>query len=187
MRAHWAFVGTGESQYGTENKKNQLLPRAYVLSHFSKHVTGSTRLNTTSNIAAKTEGEFESSAYIKGDSLIVMAIDTTSTGRTMKLMLPCKVKSGVCLRSTSNESLCQEVPLTIDEPVQELLFDLPPRSLNTFIFMIDNGSAAIGDLAKDDADEPIAYYDLRGRRLLEPKGLCIERFADGSTKKVLVE
>ena len=28
---HWAFAGTGESQYGAENVKDALLPRAFVM------------------------------------------------------------------------------------------------------------------------------------------------------------
>ena len=54
MRAHWAFVGTGETKYGAANRKNQLLPRAFVMSHFSKHVTGSTRLETKANVTTGT-------------------------------------------------------------------------------------------------------------------------------------
>ena len=186
MRAHWAFVGTGETKYGTANKKNTLLPRAYVISHFAKNVTGATRLGTACSVTLKTEADFESSAYIKGDSLIVMAIDTTKTGRSMKLKLPYSVKSGTCWQSTSNESLCQIVPVTIDQPVQELTLDIPARSLNTFIFQIDNGSTAISDISQQDNKSPKTYYDLRGHKLLALKGLCIERSSDGTSRKVFI-
>ena len=135
MRAHWAFVGTGEAQYNPGNTKNKLLPRAFVMSHFSKHVTGSTRLGVTSSVTTGTNSYFETSAFIKGDSLIVMAIDTTKTAHDLRLRLPFKVKSGTHLLSTSNESLCQSTPITIDEPVQELTVSLPARSLNTYIFI----------------------------------------------------
>ena len=148
MRAHWAFVGTGEPIEidGTKytiagNTKNTLLPRAYVMSHFSKHVTGSTRLQTT-GIATRTNASYEASAYIKGDSLIVMAIDTTRNEHNLKLILPVKVKSGVHLLSTGNETanLCQESPIAIDEPVNELTVSLPARSLNTYISCVrDSG------------------------------------------------
>ena len=77
MRAHWAFVSTGESKYGSANsRKNQLLPRAYVMSHFSKHLTGSTLLESTSTYDLTTNAALEASAFIKGDSLIVMAINS---------------------------------------------------------------------------------------------------------------
>ena len=104
MRAHWAFVGTGETKYNPGNTKNKLLPRAFVMSHFSKNVTGSTRLQTSATVATGTNSAFETSAYIKGDSLIVMAIDTTKNAIDLKLKLPFYVKSGTQLLSTGNEA-----------------------------------------------------------------------------------
>ena len=192
MRAHWAFVSTGEAKYGDKNKtKNKLLPRAYVMSHFAKHVTGSTRLGTTCSIktagdagAPTKETSFEASAYIKGDSLIVMAIDTTKNAVDLKLNLPVKVKSGTHILSTGNETkkLCQEQTIEIGEPVQELTVSVPARSLNTYIFMIDKGSAAIQELKRMNNTGPVTYYDLSGRRIDMPQGLCIEKRADGSSK-----
>lgn len=190
MRAHWAFCGTGEEQYGAGNKKDELLPRAFVMSHFSKNVTGSTRLTTSQD---KTSGEgdaYEYSAYQKGDSLIVMAIDTTATSRNLKIELPYNVKSGTYWLSTGNEStnLCQKSDLDIPESTNEFTIEIPARSLNTFIFMIDNGSTAIEELEResDDDDGPKTYYDLQGRRLDNPIGLCIERSANGHSRKVMM-
>ena len=188
MRAHWAFVGTGESQYNPGNTKNTLLPRAYVMSHFSKYVTGSTRLYTSAvlgynTIPVSTNSYFETSAYIKGDSLIVMAIDTTSTAYDLKLKLPFKVKSGVQVVSTSNKSLCVETPITIDKPVKELTVSLPARSLNTYIFMIESDETVIATHQAEKKGDP-KYFDLHGRQLDTPSGLCIEQSADGSVRKV---
>lgn len=195
MRAHWAFVGTGETKYnvGTmKNTKNKLLPRAYVLSHFSKHVTGSTRLATTKD---KTSGEgaaLEYSAYIKGDSLIVMAIDTIKTSHNLTIVLPAKVKSGTHLRSTGNEtdSLCQESAIEIAEPTVKVTVPLPGHSLNTYIFMIDNGDTAIRDEKIETLQRkrptPVAYYDLHGRLQEKPHGLCVERYADGSSRVIYI-
>ena len=196
MRAHWAFVSTGEAQYGAENKtKNRLLPRAYVMSHFSKHVTGSTRLYASaSGYAAKTEAAFETSAYIKGDSLIIMAIDTTKTASDLNLKLPFRVKSGTHLLSTGNEatSLCQVTDIAIDEPVQELTVSIPPRSLNTLIFIINDEETAIRDLQGTTANAQgtasgTQWFDLQGRRLSTPRGLCIERMPDGTARKVFFD
>ena len=186
MRAHWAFVGTGETKYGTANKKNTLLPRAYVMSHFAKHVTGSTRLESSANVTVKTEAPYEFSAYIKGDSIIVMGIDTTKTEFDLKISLPYKVKSGQHLLSTGNDmrELLQLQPIEISEPVDVVTVSLPAHSLNTYIFMIDRGSTAIKEQSLTDSSAPKTYYDLHGRRLDHPKGLCIERSADGSAKKV---
>ncbi len=191
MRAHWAFVGTGETKYGSENKKNTLLPRAYVMSHFAKHVTGSTRISATASgyTTPKTEDAFETTAYIKGDSLIVMAIDTTKTEYDVRLRLPYKVKSGTHLLSTGNEkaNLCQNIPLTIDEPTQDIVIPIPGRSLNTFIFTIahDEEETAMRDVKKSASEGKSAYYDLQGRPLADPHGIYIWRRPDGSSRKVV--
>ncbi len=190
MRAHWAFVGTGESQYNPGNTKNKLLPRAYVMSHFSKHVTGSTRLGiASSSFAVGTNKPLEATAYIKGDSLIVMAIDTTKVGYDLNLKLPVKVVSGTHLLSTGNEkeNLCQAQPIAIDEPVNELTVTLPGRSLNTYIFMIDPASTAVKDVPEAEDASGTVYYDLHGRQMEIPQGLCIERRADGSSRKLFIK
>lgn len=189
MRAHWAFVGTGETKYNPGNTKNKLLPRAFVMSHFSKHVTGSTRLATSHD---KTSGEgaaAEYSAYIKGDSLIVMAIDTTKNSVDLNLKLPVKVKSGTHLLSTGNETdkLCQTKPITIDEPTNVVVVEMPAHSVNTYIFMIDQGSTAIEELPQSGDADIKGYYDMQGRRLNTPRGICIEKRADGSSRKVFMD
>ena len=162
MRAHWAFVGTGEEQYNPGNTKNTLLPRAFVMSHFSKHVTGSTRLATTPTITSGQEAAREYSSYIKGDSIIVMAIDTTKTGFDLKIKLPFKVKSGTHLKSTGNETenLCQEAPITIEESTDEILVEMPPYSLNTYIFIRDNVETAIEEKKQTELPDIITYYDI---------------------------
>ena len=193
LRAHWAFCGTGESKYGPENKKDELLPRAFVMSHFSKNVTGSTRLETSKDVdAGRTEErklqDEQFSAYIKGDSLIVMAINARETTRDVKIQLPYNVSSCQLWLSTGNESenLCQKSNLDIPEVTDNYLYEMPARSLSTFIFTIDQGSTAIEEVKQSVADGPKTYYDLHGRLMDTPKGLCIEKRADGSARKVLI-
>ena len=186
MRAHWAFVGTGETKYNPGNTKNKLLPRAYVMSHFSKHITGSTRLSNKVNVAVGTNAFFETSAYIKGDSLIVIAIDTTRNAQDLKIRLPYKVKSGTHILSTSNESLCQSSPITIEEPAQEIVINIPERSVSTFIFMIDHEEDAITSPVAQPAALAIKWFDLHGRPLARPHGLCIEQRPDGTSRTVYV-
>ena len=192
LRAHWAFAATSES-ICKPFQKDDLLPRAYVMSHFSKIVTGSTRLVTSKDEDAGREKEEnlqneQFSAYIKGDSIIVMAINTRETTRDVKITLPYNVKSGTLWLSTGNESdkLCQKSELEIAESTSEYLYEMPAQSLNTFIFMVDNGSTAIEEVKQTDDDSPKTYYDLQGRRLDEPHGLCIERSANGHSRKVMM-
>lgn len=191
MRAQWAFVGNGETKYGTANKKNQLLPRAYVISHFAKNVTGATRVYAlAATYAEKTEAAFETTAYMKGDSIIVMAIDTTGTDSNIRIRLPYNVKSGVQILSTGNETanLCQQIPITIDEPVNDITIPTPARSLSTFIFMIDrNAGTGVDKTMQENQTGSSVYYDLQGHRISGPKGLCIEQRADGTSRKMFVK
>jgi len=196
LRAHWSFTGTGETKYGATNKKNELLPRAFVMSHFSKNVTGSTRLTTNKDAdAGRTdEGVLQNeqfSAYQKGDSIIVMAINAREKDYGLKITLPYNVKSGELWLSTGNESdkLCQKSTLEdLTESTDNYLYEMPALSMSTFIFQIDNGSTAIEnvEVANDDDNAPKTYYDLQGRRLDTPRGLCIERSANGQSRKILI-
>ena len=202
LRAHWAFCGTGKPwTYNDqeinfpENKKDELLPRAFVMSHFSKNVTGSTRLETNQDVNAgrTTEGKLQDlqfSAYQKGDSIIVMAINANEKARDLEIRFPYNVKSGQLWLSTGNESenLCQKLDLEdITESIDKYLHEMPGKSLSTFIFTVDDGSTAIENVNMvDDNDAPKTYYDLHGRRLYTPHGLCIERSANGESRKVLI-
>lgn len=194
LRAHWAFCGTGESKYGAANEKDELLPRAFVMSHFSKNVTGSTRLETSKDVDAGREKEEilqseQFSAYIKGDSIIVMAINAREDTRNVKITLPYNVKSGTLWLSTGNESenLCQKSNLDIAESTNFYRYEMPVQSLSTLIFMIDKGSTAIEEVKQSAADGPKTYYDLHGRRLDVPKGICIEKRSDGTSRKVVMK
>ncbi len=161
LRAHWAFCGTGQpwtyrinnveyTASSPDNKKDELLPRAFVMSHFAKNVTGSTRLETSQDVnAGRTKEEipqdYQFSAYVKGDSIIVMCINTTENTRDLKISLPYNVKSGTLWLSTSNESanLCQKSDLDIAEATNAYSYVMPAQSLSTFIFTIDDGSTDI--------------------------------------------
>lgn len=190
MRAHWAFISTGESKYGEKNKtKNKLLPRAYVLSHFSKNVTGSTLLESSCSFDLTTNAAIEASAFIKGDSLIVMAINTLTTDRDFIIKMPCNVTEGEMLLSWGNETdeLCQKYPIEIADPTERMVVELPALSLATYIFKIADDGTAIKELSQTGKANAKTYYDLQGRRLDKPQGLCIERLADGTSRKVFIQ
>ncbi len=189
MRAHWAFISTGETKYGEANRtKNKLLPRAYVMSHFAKNVTGSTLLESTCSFDLTTNAAIETSAFIKGDSLIVMAINTLASDRDFIIKLPCNVTDCEMLLSWGNErdELCQKYPIEVAEPTNKLTVELPSECLATYIFKIANDGTGIKELTHAAAGSK-TYYDLQGRRLAQPKGLCIEQNADGTSRKVFIQ
>ena len=117
-----------------------------------------------------------------------MAINARESTRDVKITLPYNVKSGQLWLSTGNETanLCQKSDLDIAEATSEYLYEMPAHSLNTIIFMIDNASAAVENLSISDDNSPKTYYDLQGRRLDEPHGLCIERSINGNSRKVYI-
>ena len=106
----------------------------------------------------------------------------------MKITLPYNVKSGELWLSTGNEkeNLCQKSDLDIEASTNEMITTLPAQSLSTYIFTIDQGGTAIENVKSETVDGPATYYDLQGRLLNEPHGLCIERSANGSTRKVMM-
>lgn len=189
MRAHWAFVSTGETQYGSENRtKNRLLPRAYVMSHFSRNVTGSTRLEATANTTMGTNSDFQATAYVKGDSLIVMAINAVDKEYNLKLRLPVDVKSGTHILSTGNKKteLYQESEIEIAAPAKTITVNMPVKSLNTYILTIDRGEDAVAAPKLAGCKLPkSAFYDMQGRKMSTPhNGLFIEQRPDGTVRKV---
>jgi hypothetical protein len=187
MRAHWAFVSTGESKYGTENRvKNRLLPRAYVYSHFAKHVTGSTRLGLSSpTIKEGTEKPLEATAYINGDSLIVMAIDTTKTAHTLNLTLPYKVKSGVQLTVTAQKMSAPLFKEYVSHILMHLLtnaaeytpaggniwLDFKKRSPHKYQFMVSDTGCGIPEEKHDDVFKP--FLEIRDLTTGDGLGLPI--------------
>lgn len=191
LRAHWGFVGTGEAQYGAGNGKNKLLPRAYVMSHYAKNVTGSTRIAATATgyTTPKTGDTFQTSAYVKGDSIIVMVVNSQASEHNVKLYLPSEVKSGTYWLSTGNETenLCQETEIPIEAPTQIVTIKVPKKSLNTFIFTKDDATGIIEHNAQPSSSAITGYYDMQGRRIANPQGLYIEKHADGTTRKVFKE
>jgi glucuronoarabinoxylan endo-1,4-beta-xylanase len=98
------------------------------------------------------------------------------------------VKSGTHWLSTGNEkaNLCQKIAIDIPEPTNVISVEMPAYSLNTYIFMIDKGSTAIENMEESADDSPKTYYDLQGRPLTLPHGLCIERSANGHSRKVMM-
>ena len=72
------------------------------------------------------------------------------------------------------------------EPSQRLVVDLPAQSVATYVFKIANEDTSVSSVTT--AAKPTKeYYDLQGRRLVKPRGLCIERYSDGTSKKVYVQ
>ncbi len=134
----WGMIGDGEAVPSGGNKDGEVLPRGYVMSHYAKHLPGAYRLRTSTNVAV---GALQSTAYTKGDSIIVNVIDTASTNVTVRFQFPVTVSSGKVITSSSLTSLCKEEQLAIDAPAQMLEFPVNAKTVNTFIFKRDDVTA----------------------------------------------
>ena len=98
------------------------------------------------------------------------------------------MNSGTHLLSTGNEtgSLCQAKAIEIDEPTKEIIVEMPARSLNTYIFMIEPENTAIEETKQTDNDGAKTYYDLQGRKMERPRGICVEKSANGRSRIVMM-
>jgi glucuronoarabinoxylan endo-1,4-beta-xylanase len=117
-----------------------------------------------------------------------MAINSTASNHKLKIKLPFYAKSGTHLLSTGNlkSQLCQASDIAMAEPLTETLVEMPANSLNTYIFMIDHEATDINAMQQPEDEKPVAYYDLLGRRIDKPQGFCIEKYADGYSRKVYI-
>lgn len=164
----FGMIGDGETVPSGGNKKDEILPRGYVMSHFAKHLPGAWRVNTNSNYTSQT-GSFERSAYFKGDSIIVITIDTLSKDLDIRVRLPYKVKSCKVISSTSLTSLCNESDIAIAEPTNDITIPISSHSVNTFIFKMENGTTEVKEAqAKDETAAGTTapcVYNLHGQRV----------------------
>ena len=87
--------------FGTVN--NEITKRGYVLSHYAKYVSGSTRIRHSLSDAT---GKLHGSAYLSatGDSVIVMLINPTADIYNISMDLPFYTKGGyrVVTATTAN-------------------------------------------------------------------------------------
>lgn len=184
----FGMIGDGEAVPSGGNEDGKILPRGYVMSHFSKHLPGAWRVTTGSNLSSETGG-FERSAYVKGDSIIVIAIDTLSKAFDVKLTLPYYVTEGKQISSTSKESLCQETPLAIGNATKTVMCKVQPHSVNTFILTMDRNITGVRDIL---AEEQQAAESERQRTVYSISGQRVSTMRKGmiyvvNGKKILAE
>lgn len=161
MISHVGFIGSGEQAVGGDNTFGRVLDRAYVMSHFSKYLVGSHRIKSRSQVG-ETSKAFEQSAYIKGDSLCIIAIDTTRYAHTLRINVPWVLSSAKAIVSTEGQ-LCQEQELTVSAGGRSVDFAMPARSVSTLLFTIDRTATGISTVAAPAVQQPV--YTLQGMRV----------------------
>lgn len=176
LASEYSFIGDG-TKYNTTatvegNKRGTVLDRGRLMGQFARQLKGATMLATTSNLkeGSKTPGvnqTFETSAFVKGDSLIVNVIDTTKNAFNLNVTLPCEAAATVHRIQSTEGSVYAEDDVT-SEAGKTFTFPIQPRSFTTLIFDISTATAIKGVEAPAAARDNRAY-NLQGQPVSNPR------------------
>lgn len=166
-------------------QRGDILPRGYLMGQFAHNLIGATQVSNTRSISdtSGTPGvntNFEISTYVKGDSIIVNAINTKTLAYNFEITLP-KVANGVKVIASTEGNLCAESTPEF-EASDKLTYKVPAKSFCTFIFDC-SGANAIESVS---AEVPTTttngkFYNISGQSVANPrKGIFIR-----NGKKVL--
>ena len=142
----------GDGTYGTTN--NGITKRGYILSHYAKYVSGTTRIRHSLDDAT---GKLTSSAYLSvtGDSVVVMVLNPSSNTYSTTLSLPFNTKGGMQIVTTETQNV-QKTSLALDEETYQPLVTVAPYSVNTYIY---TKSSARTDLPDETDDGEAIFTD----------------------------
>lgn len=121
----------GDGQFGTTN--NGITKRGYILSHYAKYVSGTTRIRHTLDDAT---GKLSSSAYLStsGDSIIVMVLNPTDDSYNTHMELPFNTLNGMQIVTTASKNAAK-TSINIDEETYSPEMNIEPWSVSTYIFV----------------------------------------------------
>ena len=164
----------GDGTYGTTN--NGITKRGYILSHYAKYVSGTTRIRHSLDDAT---GKLTSSAYLSvtGDSVVVMVLNPSSNTYSTTLSLPFNTKGGMQIVTTETQNV-QKTSLALDEETYQPLVTVAPYSVNTYIYTKSSVRTDLPD-ETDDGDAIFTdEFDLFGASCV-PDGWRA-KFEDGT-------
>ena len=164
----------GDGTYGTTN--NGITKRGYILSHYAKYVSGTTRIRHSLDDAT---GKLTSSAYLSvtGDSVVVMVLNPSSNTYSTTLSLPFSTKGGMQIVTTETQNV-QKTSLALDEETYQPLVTVAPYSVNTYIYTKSSVRTDLPD-ETDDGDAIFTdEFDLFGASCV-PDGWRA-KFEDGT-------
>lgn len=150
LKRYYGCLGDGE--FGT--KDNQITKRGYVLSHYAKYVSGTTRIRHSLNDATS---KLTASAYISqtGDSVVAMVINPSANAYNTAVTLPFYTKE--CTQITTTEALnAKRSNPEISTETYEPTLSIEPWSVNTFVF---TKSSERTDLPSDGEEAEKIFSD----------------------------
>ena len=130
----------GDGNYGTVN--GQITKRGYILSHFAKYVSGTTRIQHSFSGTSGVYG----SAYrsVTGDSIIFMVMNPTQNEYDMTFRLPFETKSGLSVVTDETVNM-KKSTLSYSEKSVAPVEKVPEYSVCTFVF----ARATMGEVLLD--------------------------------------
>ena len=164
----------GDGTYGTTN--NGITKRGYILSHYAKYVSGTTRIRHSLDDST---GKLTSSAYLSvtGDSVVVMVLNPSSNTYSTTLSLPFNTMGGMQIVTTETQNV-QKTSLVLDEETYQPLVTVAPYSVNTYIYTKSSVRTDLPD-ETDDGDAIFTdEFDLFGASCV-PDGWRA-KFEDGT-------
>lgn len=156
LKRYYGCLGDGE--FGTTN--NQITKRGYILSHYAKYVSGTTRIRHS---LVDNTGKLSSSAYLTetGDSIVVMVLNQSADSYSTTITLPFYTANGRSIVTTETKNM-EKSDLTWEEDTYQPVISVQPYSVSTYIFVKKAVRTDIEDVA-DDANIVFAdNYDLSG-------------------------
>lgn len=124
----------GDGNFGTTN--NQITKRGWILSHYAKYVSGTTRVRHALDDAT---GKLSASAYrtVTGDSIVVMVLNPSADTYHTTLSLPFNTLGGTQVVTTETQNV-RKTSLSLDAETHEPVADIEPWSVSTYIYTISS-------------------------------------------------
>lgn len=172
LKRYYGCLGDGD--YGTTN--NQITKRGYILSHYAKYVSGTTRIR---HALTDNTGKLSSSAYItaSGDSVVVMVLNQSADSYNTTLSLPFYTLGGKQIVTTETQNM-QKDDLAWEEETYMPVIEVQPYSVNTYIFVKSSPRTDQGDVDDDGEVVFSDNFDLSGASCV-PVGWKV-KFEDGT-------
>jgi len=163
----------GDNSYGTVT--GAITKRGYILSHYAKYTTGSTRIKASWIDNSKM---LQGSSFISqtGDSIIVMVINPSNYTYSLTVSLPFNTKAGESIVTTSSADMSAS-SITLDKETSSPVVDINASSMTTLIFTNCNITSI--PLIVIEKEKENTLYDLMGNRVYHPQKKVVYIYKDG--------
>lgn len=143
-KRYYGMIGDGTN--GTT--VGELTKRGYILSHYAKYTTGTTRIQNTYTDAS---GILKGTSYLSttGDSIIVMIANSSTNSYTLTVNLPFYTVSGNSITTTASTNMSNSA-LSFTEKTSQPEVAIAPSCFTTLVFVNNDVSAMNEKISGND-------------------------------------